>query len=112
MWASHLPQLTANALAQVLQEQGITRADLGPGGRDMTRLAGSSATVWTDLLKSAAPGVATALDSLGRTLQDVARQLEEGRVGEVAAMMDTTKRWCEESRDGPTGPRSNESEVS
>ena len=111
VWASHLPQLTANALARVLAAEGVTRADLGPGGRDMTRLAGSSAAVWTDLLEAAAPAVSAALQALGRAIQDLARDLDEGRVENVAAVMDATRRWREAPEDGPPGPRSNESEA-
>jgi len=44
---SHLPQFTATALARVLKGAGIPFSRLGPGGRDMTRLAGSSSEVWT-----------------------------------------------------------------
>ena len=50
-WTSHLPQLLAGALAAVLHDQGITRDQLGPGGRGMTRLAGSSPAMWRPLRK-------------------------------------------------------------
>ena len=41
-WVSHLPQLVANSLAAALANEGYTPSDLGPGGKDMTRLAASS----------------------------------------------------------------------
>lgn len=112
VWASHLPQLTANALARVLAAEGMTRFDLGPGGRDMTRLAGSSAAVWTDLLEAAAPAVSAALESLGRTIHDLAKDLDAGRIDEVAAVMDATRRWREASDRGRSGPGSNDGERS
>jgi prephenate dehydrogenase len=46
---SHLPQLTSSALAVALQEMGVARKELGPGGTDMTRLAGSDADMWVDI---------------------------------------------------------------
>ena len=42
VWASHLPQMLATILARTLKGQGLHSTDLGPGGRDMTRLAESS----------------------------------------------------------------------
>src|SRR4051812_16332240 len=39
-WRSHLPHVLSSALALTLREAGIHRSALGPGGRDMTRLAG------------------------------------------------------------------------
>ncbi len=47
---SHLPQVLASALARVHAAAGIDPAQLGPGGRDMTRLAGSDPDVWRAIL--------------------------------------------------------------
>src|SRR5262249_22263985 len=41
-WTSHLPHLVSAALALALRDAGVKRDELGPGGRDITRLAGSS----------------------------------------------------------------------
>ena len=46
-WTSHLPHMIAVVLGLTLGEGGVTRDDLGPGGRDMTRIAGSSPDMWT-----------------------------------------------------------------
>ncbi|HEX4683140.1 MAG TPA: prephenate dehydrogenase/arogenate dehydrogenase family protein [Gemmatimonadaceae bacterium] len=46
-WTSHLPHMIAVALGLTLEEGRVTRDDLGPGGRDMTRIAGSSPEMWT-----------------------------------------------------------------
>ena len=48
-FASHLPQTVSTALAHVLARAEIPFDQLGPGGRDMTRLAGSSPDVWTPI---------------------------------------------------------------
>jgi len=50
-WTSHLPQAVSTALAQTMAAHGFTRADLGTGGRDVTRLAASPAGIWTDILR-------------------------------------------------------------
>ena len=48
-FTSHLPQALSTALAHVLARAGIPLDQLGPGGRDMTRLARSSPDVWTPI---------------------------------------------------------------
>ncbi|MFL5539496.1 MAG: prephenate dehydrogenase [Longimicrobiaceae bacterium] len=60
-WTSHLPQVVSTALANALASQGIARAALGPGGRDVTRLAASPAGVWLDILRDNHANVAEAL---------------------------------------------------
>lgn len=45
-WASHLPQVASSAVAGALWPAGLTPGDLGPGGRDVTRLAASSPEMW------------------------------------------------------------------
>lgn len=90
---SHLPQVVANALAHVLEEGGFTAGDLGPGGRDMTRLAASSPEVWRDILASSGPQVAALLRVLGRELDTWARVLDGQDLDEVARRMERTRRW-------------------
>ena len=63
--ASHLPQLTANALAIAMKRMAVSREDLGPGGRDMTRLAGSSPEMWEDLLRHSPENLSQALSIVG-----------------------------------------------
>lgn len=77
-WASHLPQLTAWALAGALDGAGFAPRDLGPGGRDMTRLAGSSPRMWGPLLSAAAREDAAALRELEARIADIRRILESG----------------------------------
>ena len=60
-WCSHLPHMMASALACTLGEAGIPRSSLGPGGRDMTRLAGSSTAMWSAIAADNAEAIAEAL---------------------------------------------------
>ena len=46
---SHLPQVVSTALMRTLLSAGVDAAQLGPGGRDMTRIAHSPAALWTGI---------------------------------------------------------------
>jgi prephenate dehydrogenase len=92
-WVSHLPQLVANALAGALDAAGCERADLGPGGRDMTRLAGSSPEIWRDLLQASAPVTGLGLTSVANGLNVLADLLARRDVDRIAEFMERTRRW-------------------
>jgi prephenate dehydrogenase len=62
-FTSHLPQLLSLGLAGALAGRGIPRARLGTGGRDMTRLAASSAEMWGAIFDENAEPVLDALDA-------------------------------------------------
>jgi prephenate dehydrogenase len=72
-WRSHLPHVLACALGRTLREEGITRSALGPGGRDMTRLAGSAPALWRSIIEDNVDAMSTAIeafDSQLRVLRD------------------------------------------
>ncbi len=92
--ASHIPQLLSSALARSLDDAGITRDALGPGGRDMTRLAGSSASMWLPLLEAAREEDARALGALEERIGSVRRMLEEGDLAALASLMERGRRWA------------------
>ena len=96
-WTSHLPQLLAGALAAVLHDQGITRDQLGPGGRGMTRLAGSSPAMWRPLLEAAAREDAWALRTLERQVAAMRRTIEAGDWDAVEELMLGGRRWTAET---------------
>lgn len=77
-WSSHMPQAVSLALALALQQAGVRRSDLGPGGRDMTRLAGSSADVWTPILCENAKAIAEAMACVEHALACLRQQLASG----------------------------------
>ncbi len=74
--ASHLPQLAAVALASFLydrlDENGLPITLAGPGLRDSLRLAGSSYTLWRDI-------VLTNQEILSASLEVFARRIDELR---------------------------------
>ncbi|MGE0159229.1 MAG: prephenate dehydrogenase [Gemmatimonadales bacterium] len=91
--ASHLPQLTANALATVMMEAGLEPDQLGPGGLDTTRLAASSAELWKDLLEHASPDLVGGLRALSAEAGRIADMLEAGDTEAVANTMRSTRAW-------------------
>ena len=83
---SHLPQLTASALMQVVgdavREEGLALA--GRGLVDTTRLASSPSEIWKDIAATNADEIAEALDTLIAVLQDLRADLADGdRLAEV-----------------------------
>ena len=77
---SHLPQLTASALMQVVGgavgEEGLALA--GRGLADTTRLASSPPDIWQDIAATNADEIGPALDTLISVLQDLRNDLPEG----------------------------------
>src|SRR5207244_8827561 len=77
---SHLPQLTASALMQVVGEavgnEGLALA--GRGLADTTRLASSPPDIWTDIVATNADEIDVALGKLIAVLEDLRRDLGEG----------------------------------
>lgn len=93
-WASHLPQLLANALAMSLDDAGVGRETLGPGGRDMTRLARSGPAMWAPLLEAAAIEDAQALRAVETGIAGIRRMLETGDMEGIEDVMARGKRWA------------------
>jgi prephenate dehydrogenase len=83
---SHLPQLTASALMQVVGDavgqDGLSLA--GRGLADTTRLASSPPDIWRDIVATNADEIGPALDSLIDVLKDLRRDLPDGdRLSEI-----------------------------
>ena len=91
--ASHLPQLTATALARVLADREVAFGDLGPGGRDMTRLAQSDPTMWGDLLHEPPDSLSEGLRALAEELQRLAGFVENRDVASIQATMVRGGAW-------------------
>jgi prephenate dehydrogenase len=77
---SHLPQLTASALMQVVGDavgdEGLTLA--GRGLVDTTRLASSPADIWRDIAATNADAIGAALGTLIELLQELRQDLTAG----------------------------------
>ena len=87
--ASHLPQVTASALAAVLLAHADGEVRLaGPGLQDTTRIAASAPAMWVDVLHDNAPAVAPLVRALAAELDRAASALEaldRGALGDLVA---------------------------
>lgn len=92
-WASHLPQAASTALARALADAGIARSDLGPGGRDVTRLAGSSPEVWADILADNADEVLPALDALEVEMRGLRQAVASGDRDMLRQLLASGREW-------------------
>jgi prephenate dehydrogenase len=94
-YMSHLPQLTASALMEVVGQavgdEGLALA--GKGLADTTRLASSPPDIWKDIAATNASEIGPALDALIAVLQDLRHDLAAGeRLDEVFT---SASRWRE-----------------
>lgn len=106
-WVSHLPQLVANALTGALDAAGYGPEELGPGGRDMTRLAGSNPDIWRDLLEASAPFTGAGLTSVSRALEVLADLLARREIDRVREFMERTREWRDRAPGEQTDAKGN-----
>ena len=84
---SHAPQLLSSVLAGQLVSADAAHVQVaGQGLRDMTRIAGSESSLWTDILAVNAEPVAEVLDRLIADLQRAARALRAVAGGDPSSV--------------------------
>jgi Prephenate dehydrogenase len=91
-WRSHLPQVLSTTLALTLRDAGVQRSALGPGGRDMTRLAGSSPALWMSIVQDNTASLVNSLSAMERQLRNFREALER-------ANGDATRKSLTDARD-------------
>ena len=94
-WTSHLPQGVASALANALALAGIPPAALGPGGRDVTRLAGSSPELWTAIAADNADFLDEAVGAMQAELAGLRTALAAGDRGALERFFGRGRGWFE-----------------
>lgn len=94
-WTSHLPQLVSSALGLALADASIGRADLGPGGRDVTRLAASSPAMWTDIALDNAAAIAPALAAIERRIAELRAAVQSADEAAVRELFASARAWAE-----------------
>jgi prephenate dehydrogenase len=94
-WTSHLPQAVSTALAAALDEHGIARDELGPGGRDVTRLAGSSPEMWADILRDNADAISGALSGMEMEIHRLREAIDAGDGDRIREFLARGRRWSE-----------------
>lgn len=96
---SHLPQLVASSLADVLNDKGdLVRRLAATGWRDMTRLAGSAWSVWRDICLTNQPNISTALDGLLAELQQLKDALDTRDFNRVRELFEAANQSVETQR--------------
>jgi prephenate dehydrogenase len=90
---SHLPHALANLLmlrvADAAAEDDAPLAFAGASLREMTRLAGANAAVWSDIFLGNADEIATALGGLRASLDELQHSLQEGDRDRIEATIAT-----------------------
>ncbi len=96
---SHLPQLVASTLAGLLNDEpGLARRLAATGWRDMTRLAGSSWSMWRDILLTNQPNVSTALEAMIVELQQLKDALDTRDFNRVRELFTSANQSVETQR--------------
>ena len=90
---SHVPQLLASALASVLAREHVAASDLGPGGRDMTRLAGSSWPMWAPLISATPKRTTQLLEQIVNELSRVRSAIENREVAGLEPLWKRAGDW-------------------
>ena len=104
-FVSHLPQLTASALMQIVGEaagvEGLPLA--GRGLVDTTRLASSHPVIWKDIAATNADELGNALDGLIALLQGLRSDLDSG--ARLTDVFEAAREWrAALMRDRQPGP--------
>jgi prephenate dehydrogenase len=94
-WSSHLPQVAASALGAALARGGVGLSDLGPGGRDATRLAGSDPALWCDIIGDNADLLAPALDVLIEELERLRAHVHTRDQAAMRAALAAARSWAD-----------------
>jgi prephenate dehydrogenase len=102
-WTSHLPHMVSTALALALARTGVDRIYLGPGGRDVTRLAGSSPEMWTAIALENASAIEGALRQTEREIATIRASLKKGDQNDLRARFEAARQWTEGSGKGEEG---------
>ncbi|MGH7459501.1 MAG: prephenate dehydrogenase dimerization domain-containing protein, partial [Longimicrobiales bacterium] len=92
-WSSHLPQLAASTLALALAQAGMPLSELGRGGLDVTRLAGSDPELWTGVVLENAQHIVPALAAVEKLMAELRTRIECGNEAEIRAALGRALRW-------------------
>lgn len=103
---SHLPQILSSTLAAVVngERDADSLLDLaGDGWRDMTRLAGSSWSMWRDILETNHAQITAVLDAFAQRLAIVRGELRGFAEGKRGEMLAANKIFTEANRLAKSG---------
>ncbi|MDO8502723.1 MAG: prephenate dehydrogenase [Gemmatimonadaceae bacterium] len=95
-WLSHLPHVLSTALALTLRDAGLTRSELGRGGRDLTRLAGSSPEMWSAIALENGFAIAAAISSFEQHLEELKTAVVAANPASFKASFAAGREWFAE----------------
>ena len=95
-WTSHLPHMIAVVLGITLGAGGVSRDELGPGGRDMTRIAGSSPEMWTAIGMDNAGPIDRALEVAEREIVALRGALRRSDSSALRAQLTAARAWFDQ----------------
>jgi prephenate dehydrogenase len=92
-WRSHLPQVLSTTLALTLRDAGVQRSALGPGGRDMTRLAGSSPSLWMSIVQDNTAALVHSLVAMEDQLRTFRESLQRADGEQTRELLVHARDW-------------------
>ncbi len=92
-WVSALPQVVASAVAGALAASGTRPADLGPGGRDVTRLAASSPAMWVPICLENSEAVLAAVRAAQGRLAEFESALASRDAAALTRFFESGRAW-------------------
>lgn len=92
-WRSHLPQAVSTVLAIAIAQTGTLPSELGPGGRDVTRLAGSDPEMWADILVDNADALTSAFGMMESRLSTFSRAVANRDREALRRMLAEARNW-------------------
>lgn len=90
---SHLPQLVASSLAATLADESVDGAQLGPGGRDTTRIAASDPSLWVDILMHNRTAILHSLAHFDTQLHAIQRSIAAGDTDALRTLLAVARSW-------------------
>jgi prephenate dehydrogenase len=93
-FTSHLPHVASAAIATALSKAGVTRGDLGPGGRDVVRIAASSPETWTAIAMDNADAILRATAKLDSELARFRAALEARDANALHQLFSVAREWA------------------
>jgi len=98
-WTSHAPHVVSAALGTALAQGGFLREHLGPGGRDVTRLAGGSPDLWTAIACDNAAAIDGVLARMEHEIAMFRRALSVGDATAVRERFASAHDWFHAGRE-------------
>jgi prephenate dehydrogenase len=95
-FTSHMPHVVSAALALAMAKAGIGHDELGPGGRDVLRLARSSPDMWSAVAADNSEAILKALAAIETELAAFRHTLTSGDERALHAMFSAARAWTDD----------------